>query len=191
MAGPLAARARGASRLLESQVGANARIRVQRDADFIPVTLNKSSPEEKEIMPAWVNSTLSCVAWEVQAAAAAAPTNGTDQNQNPKVVLAVLAIKEKVDLDDEDPQCLARFATRAGIEMIRIPGEPELHFIGGGGRGGRGNNRGRGERGRGIAPSARGRGAKVPVTIKDPHPPSPAPAFRLLARGERLSPEPA
>lgn len=194
VSGPLAARARRASRLLESQVGMNPRMRVQRDADFLDVKL---AQDQQDLVPRWVTSTLSCAAWEIQAATTIPESGESKEDRKPskqalKVALAVLAIKDIPDSDDEDPKCLAHFATLAGIEMIRVPGEPDhdqdmAHTQTNRNRGARGSNRVRRERGRGAP---RG-GAKSHVIAAEPVVATPAPTFRLLPRGEKLSPDPA
>lgn len=99
---PLAQRARAASRILEAQVGTNARIRVQRDDAFVlwdNITFkeptgdsNKDKPSANA--PEWVRRTICCARWEMDSAEASDKDKKTQTNtitQPPKVVLAVLA----------------------------------------------------------------------------------------------------
>lgn len=86
----LAQRARAASRILESQVGNNPRIRVQRDEAFVPwdnIDFQPDSDASDEKVtahssPEWVRRTICCARWEVENALQAGA-------QQPKVVLAV------------------------------------------------------------------------------------------------------
>jgi hypothetical protein len=94
---PLAQRARTASRVLESQVGTNPRVRVQQDSAFVlwdkiafdedPTTTTASTPNSSAIPPStspspeWVRRTICCAQWETEHADAA----------HPRVVLAALA----------------------------------------------------------------------------------------------------
>lgn len=95
---PLAQRARTASRVLESQVGTNPRVRVQQDAAFVlwdkiifdedtaattasDPNVNTSVPASVSPSPEWVRRTICCVQWE---------TEHTDTT-HPRVVLAALA----------------------------------------------------------------------------------------------------
>ncbi|KAI0247530.1 hypothetical protein BJV78DRAFT_908874 [Lactifluus subvellereus] len=91
---PLAQRARTASRVLESQVGTNPRVRVQQDDAFIlwdkitfdedPLTSGTnatSMPSSTSPSPEWVRRTICCAQWETEHADAA----------RPRVVLATLA----------------------------------------------------------------------------------------------------
>jgi len=105
---PLAQRARAASRILESQVGTNPRISVQRDDAFvlwekIPVkgSLAEDESESKALSsPEWVRRTICCARWEVENAEATLRTNGNsrsgvvekaDATHKYKVALAVLS----------------------------------------------------------------------------------------------------
>jgi hypothetical protein len=89
---PLAQRARTASRVLESQVGSNPRVRVQQDAAFVlwdkiafdedPTTTTASAPNTSPSpSPEWVRRTICCAQWETEHADTA----------HPRVVLAALA----------------------------------------------------------------------------------------------------
>ncbi|GJJ14143.1 hypothetical protein Clacol_008402 [Clathrus columnatus] len=70
----LAQKARGASRLLEAQVGSNPRIRVQRDDAFVPwddinfSILESSNSELSGVLllppPEWLRRTICCAQWE-------------------------------------------------------------------------------------------------------------------------------
>jgi hypothetical protein len=92
---PLAQRARTASRVLESQVGSNPRVRVQQDAAFVlwdsiafdedptiatASTLNTSATSPSP-SPEWVRRTICCAQWETEHVDTA----------HPRVVLAALA----------------------------------------------------------------------------------------------------
>jgi len=107
---PLAQRARTASRVLESQVGTNPRVRVQQDAAFVlwdkitfdedtatisatdPNT-NTSVPSTASPSPEWVRRTICCAQWETEHADTA----------HPRVVLAALAQQPSVEADDFAP----------------------------------------------------------------------------------------
>jgi hypothetical protein len=89
---PLAQRARTASRVLESQVGSNPRVRVQQDAAYVlwdkiafdedPTTTTASAPNTSlSPSPEWVRRTICCAQWETEHADTA----------HPRVVLAALA----------------------------------------------------------------------------------------------------
>lgn len=92
---PLAQRARTASRVLESQVGTNPRVRVQQDAAYVlwdkiafeedtstPSIANPTAaPSSTSPSPEWVRRTICCAQWETENADAA----------RPRVVLATLA----------------------------------------------------------------------------------------------------
>lgn len=91
---PLAQRARTASRVLESQVGTNPRVRVQQDAAFVlwdKISFDEDSstpsipnaaavPSSTSPSPEWVRRTICCARWETENADAA----------RPRVVLATL-----------------------------------------------------------------------------------------------------
>ncbi|KAF8264238.1 hypothetical protein EI94DRAFT_1593913, partial [Lactarius quietus] len=93
---PLAQRARTASRMLESQVGTNPRVRVQQDAAFVlwdqidfsdDEPAPPSSPSTPTVAPPtspspeWVRRTICCARWEAEHADTA----------RPRVVLATLS----------------------------------------------------------------------------------------------------
>ncbi|KAH9168536.1 hypothetical protein EDB89DRAFT_2073820 [Lactarius sanguifluus] len=92
---PLAQRARTASRMLESQVGTNPRVRVQQDAAFVlwdqiafsddepssPTTPSPAPAPVPSPSPEWVRRTICCARWEAEHADSA----------RPRVVLATLA----------------------------------------------------------------------------------------------------
>ena len=92
---PLAQRARTASRVLESQVGTNPRVRVQQDAAYVlwdKISFDEDSstpsipnagavPSSTSPSPEWVRRTICCAQWETENADAA----------RPRVVLATLA----------------------------------------------------------------------------------------------------
>ncbi|KAG6853502.1 hypothetical protein C0991_003776 [Blastosporella zonata] len=85
---PLAQRARAASRILEAQVGTNARIRVQQDDAFVlwdKIEFDEATPSaNSNTSPEWVRRTICCAQWEVDAASKNA--DGPPK----KVILAVL-----------------------------------------------------------------------------------------------------
>lgn len=95
---PLAQRARTASRVLESQVGTNPRVRVQQDDAFIlwdkitfdedPIITNgtnaMSTPPATSPSPEWVRRTICCAQWETEHA----------DEARPRVVLATLASQQ-------------------------------------------------------------------------------------------------
>lgn len=105
---PLAQRARTASRVLESQVGTNPRVRVQQDAAFVlwdkiafdedPTITTASTPNTSAIpsstspSPEWVRRTICCARWETEHADAA----------HPRVVLATLA--QQLPQQSQQPQ---------------------------------------------------------------------------------------
>ena len=97
---PLAQRARTASRVLESQVGTNPRVRVQQDAAFVlwdkitfdedttttaasdpNANANASVPSSVSPSPEWVRRTICCAQWETE----------HSDTARPRVVLAALA----------------------------------------------------------------------------------------------------
>ncbi|KAI9456042.1 hypothetical protein BJY52DRAFT_608552 [Lactarius psammicola] len=90
---PLAQRARTASRMLESQVGTNPRVRVQQDAAFVlwdQIAFSDDEPSSPSSSPTtapaspspeWVRRTICCARWEAEHADSA----------RPRVVLATLA----------------------------------------------------------------------------------------------------
>ncbi|KAI0283492.1 hypothetical protein BC826DRAFT_195027 [Russula brevipes] len=99
---PLAQRARTASRVLESQVGTNPRVRVQQDAAFVlwdkiafdedPATADTADtpnaaavPPSASPSPEWVRRTICCAKWETEHADTA----------RPRVVLATLAQQQQ------------------------------------------------------------------------------------------------
>jgi hypothetical protein len=115
---PLAQRARTASRVLESQVGTNPRVRVQQDAAFVlwdkiafdedtttttasdpnaNANANASVPSSASPSPEWVRRTICCAQWETEHADTA----------HPRVALAALAQQppqqSSVEADDLAP----------------------------------------------------------------------------------------
>ena len=96
---PLAQRARTASRVLESQVGTNPRVRVQQDAAFVlwdkisfdEDSSDPSTPDATAVplstspSPEWVRRTICCARWETENADAA----------HSRVVLATLAQQQQ------------------------------------------------------------------------------------------------
>jgi len=108
---PLAQRARTASRVLESQVGTNPRVRVQQDAAFVlwdkiafdedPTSADTpnagAAPSSTSPSPEWVRRTICCARWETEHADAT----------HPRVVLATLSQQQQqqsVAADDAPQQ---------------------------------------------------------------------------------------
>jgi hypothetical protein len=119
---PLAQRARTASRMLESQVGTNTRVRVQQDAAFVlwdqidfaddepAVPSSSPSTPTSSPSPEWVRRTICCARWEVEHADSA----------KPRVVLATLSQSAPAPAQ---PQTGA-----AGISPVPLPlSAPQQH----------------------------------------------------------------
>jgi hypothetical protein len=109
---PLAQRARGASRILESQVGTNPRIQVQSDAAFVlwdNIPFSEVAPAEKadaNTSPEWVRRTICCARWETDHA----EREGKEQDGHKapkKVVLAVAAAPAQALAMSKTPSELA------------------------------------------------------------------------------------
>ncbi|KIJ53419.1 hypothetical protein M422DRAFT_43078 [Sphaerobolus stellatus SS14] len=116
-----ARRARAASRILESQVGTNPRIRVQRDDAFvlwdeIPVQQNEladdivGSPRFKSLVaapPEWLRRTICCARWEVvnaaeelrQAAPVAVLSSSNDSDIGPSISRPATPTSSSTHLD--------------------------------------------------------------------------------------------
>ncbi|KAI0321550.1 hypothetical protein OF83DRAFT_1168399 [Amylostereum chailletii] len=83
----LAQRARAASRVLEAQVGANPRVRVQSDSAFVlwDSIAFKDSTDASQPSPEWVRRTICCAKWE-----ATHVKEELAEVNEPKIVLATL-----------------------------------------------------------------------------------------------------
>jgi uncharacterized membrane protein YgcG len=115
---PLAQRARTASRMLESQVGTNPRVRVQQDAAFVlwdqidfaddepPVPSSSPSTPTPSPSPEWVRRTICCARWESEHADSA----------KPRVVLATLSQSAPPQAAQAQAQTGA-----AGISPVPLP----------------------------------------------------------------------
>lgn len=117
---PLAQRARTASRMLESQVGTNPRVRVQQDSAFVlwdqidfsddePLPSSPSTPTPAPApppspSPEWVRRTICCARWEAE---------HVDSAQ-PRVVLAALS-QSSPQATQTHPQ------PGAGISPVPLP----------------------------------------------------------------------
>jgi hypothetical protein len=214
----LAQRARAASRILESQVGTNPRIRVQSDDAFvawddIPFTADATTGPPGS-SPEWVRRTVCCARWE----ATHAPEADADPKAPPKVVFAVLApdvpaqsgkadaanaspvpLPAPMAMNKHEPRAagtlVTAWARRAGVPLFPVKALPdEPHAEGGNFR----------PPGRSIRahPEARrgggGGGGGSHATPLVERPPAvaammervaqPKTVVRLLARGEKLDP---
>jgi len=89
----LAQRARAASRVLESQVGTNTRVRVQRDQAYVlwdSIPFEPTPDNESQASPEWVRRTICCAQWEATHAADELVDLKSPPAQ-PAVVFAILA----------------------------------------------------------------------------------------------------
>jgi hypothetical protein len=161
---PLAQRARGASRLLEGQVGTNPRIRVQSDTAFVPwgdIAFAGTAESDKDkavdggVSPEWVRRTVCCARWEANKA-----DDGADAGPPRKIVLAVaqdapaliaraasdaaspvpLPAPHPVGASKFEPRAagalVRSWAARAGIQLLEIKPTPMHDEAPGGGGGG-------------------------------------------------------
>ncbi|KAH9899702.1 hypothetical protein C8Q73DRAFT_816861 [Cubamyces lactineus] len=148
--GVLAQRARAASCILEAQVGTNPHICVQQDDAFVPwdsITFDDQTAGTQNTSPEWVRRTI-CCSWEAEHAA----EELNDQKVvRPCVVLAVLSPSADVHTEPANaapisaspvplpaPQpnryecrlsgaLVARWASKAGIEVLEVSSAPPLH----------------------------------------------------------------
>ncbi|KAG6830084.1 hypothetical protein H0H87_009297 [Tephrocybe sp. NHM501043] len=212
---PLAQRARAASRILEAQVGTNPRIRVQQDDAFVlwdKIQFDDSTT--LPLSPEWVRRTICCAQWEVEAASK--DTLGPPK----KVILAVLGPSSDlassmgelklssspvapvplpaphVHTNKHEPRSagtlVAQWASRANIDMLTVdptaaPADDEA-----------GPRTKRGPRLRrtsdGSPKGHHGQGALVErppaVMAMMEMVAQPSKVVRVLARGEKLDPDP-
>ena len=204
----LAQRARAASRILEAQVGANPRIRVQRDDayvlwDKIPV---KEEPDSKaSSCPEWVRRVICCAQWETEhakdglkiklAVLGSAPTispQTTTRGLDHDVTLNPVPLPApNPHHNKHEPRSagalVSSWATRAGVQLLEV--EPTLP-----GRGGDDD-----DRSKRVVHHGRARGLSGDKTSLVERPPAvkvmmemvaqPTRTVRLLARGEKLDPD--
>lgn len=140
----LAQRARTASRVLEAQVGANPRIRVQRDEAFVlweDIPFKDVSPAMVNNSPEWVRRTVCCARWELEHPSLPEANKNKDK---PTIVLAVVtSIPDVSDaannaaaaaspvplpapqVNRHEPRCsgtlISQWAKKAGMEILDIP----------------------------------------------------------------------
>ncbi|KAI0074881.1 hypothetical protein K474DRAFT_1664876 [Panus rudis PR-1116 ss-1] len=139
----LAHRARTASRVLESFVGTNPRIRVQRDDAFVLweniAFTTDTSPSSTACTPEWVRRTICCARWELEHPGEEGVKKKTE---DPKVVLAVTIAPDHLpessapasaspvplpppQLNKFEPRSsgvlIAEWAKKAGIDVFEIP----------------------------------------------------------------------
>ncbi|KAF8509865.1 hypothetical protein BU17DRAFT_98593 [Hysterangium stoloniferum] len=133
---PLAQRARAASRILESQVGTNPRIRVQRDDAFIPWDdISFTIPEEFPALgavphdgppslptglappPEWLRRTICCAKWEVDNAAD--PSRSDEAAAFPPLPKPVLS-RPSTPLSSVTPSSYSSVKSISHNEMKRV-----------------------------------------------------------------------
>ncbi|KIY71325.1 hypothetical protein CYLTODRAFT_419012 [Cylindrobasidium torrendii FP15055 ss-10] len=115
----LAQRAREASRLLEAQVGANPRIRVQHDGSYVPWDhITFACPgDDIEASPEWLRRTICSARWEHEHGAETLKTG------NPlEVVIATCSTSAPPSLSAERASgtLVASWAKRASIKVCEI-----------------------------------------------------------------------
>ncbi|TFK35169.1 hypothetical protein BDQ12DRAFT_325318 [Crucibulum laeve] len=235
---PLAQRARTASRILESQVGTNPRILVQRDEAFvlwdeIPFKAPAADPKSAAMSstsPEWLRRTICCARYEVGHAEETLKAANAKPRPSPKVVLAVLssppslspaAVASKLPESNDltpvprpapaQPQPNKHEARLAGTLLSHWAAKADIPIMGveptTPGRGGdddadrkrvHSHSYGHANRGRrGSAtegPSARAAGGLVErppaVMAMMEMVAQPSKVVRVLARGEKLDPDP-
>lgn len=114
----LAQRARGASRLLESFVGANTRLRVQRDDAFVlwDDVLLTADDDDALPPPEWLRRTLCCASWEA-----------TQNAARGSVCVAVVDPSPTTDVDSAgrydvraDGALTRSWAPRLGLRLLPV-----------------------------------------------------------------------
>ncbi|QRV95705.1 hypothetical protein RhiJN_23723 [Ceratobasidium sp. AG-Ba] len=194
----LAVRSRAASRLLEDEVGANPRIRVQRDDAFIPWdTMAAKAPSgassvpnqpdsrwkvEGAGAPEWMKRMVCCAKWE----------SNTGATDGKRVALAVI---DSVDANPAgrheslvDGDLVRSWASKLGLEVMDVEKEKPAQSPGKGERRARGG--GAGSRAGGPPPGrGRSRGGLVEKPAAAIMAPPAGKIIRVLARGEKLDPE--
>lgn len=193
----VAARSRAASRLLEEEVGANPRIRVQRDDAFIPwdtIAAKSASgvgsvPNQPDARwkvegagaPEWMKRMLCCAKWEA----------GTGNPDNKRVVFALVDAKDTTTSGRHEPlvdgELVREWSAKLGLEVMEVEKEKPTGSPGKGER----RTRGGGAARSGGPPPGRGRGRAG--LVEKPAPaimvPPAGKVIRVLARGEKLDPE--
>ncbi|KAH8977605.1 hypothetical protein EDB86DRAFT_2837598 [Lactarius hatsudake] len=166
---PLAQRARTASRMLESQVGTNPRVRVQQDAAFVlwdqiafsddepssPTTPSPAPAPAPSPSPEWVRRTICCARWEVEHADAARPrvvlaTLAQSPATQPQQGISPVPLPLSAPQNRHEPRAsgtlVAYWARRARLTVLEVSSSP-----GGGGGGGAPDSVG----GRAVSPEGR------------------------------------
>ncbi|OSD02304.1 hypothetical protein PYCCODRAFT_427028 [Trametes coccinea BRFM310] len=153
----LAQRARAASRILEAQVGANPRIRVQQDEAYVPwdsLPFDEQTAATLNTAPEWVRRTVCCARWEAEHATEELKDGKPAQ---PRVVLAVLPPPADTQTESANPtpvlaspvplpapqpnryesrlsgDIVARWASKAGVEVLEVSSAPPQNPAGGAG----------------------------------------------------------
>lgn len=193
----IAARSRAASRLLEEEVGANPRIRVQRDDAFIPwdtIAAKSASgvgsvPNQPDARwkvegagaPEWMKRMLCCAKWEA----------GAGNPDHKRVVFALVDAKDTNATGRHEPlvdgELVREWSAKIGLEVMEVEKEKPAGSPGKGER----RTRGGGPARSGGPPPGRGRGRAGLVEKPTPAimvPPA-GKVIRVLARGEKLEPE--
>ncbi|TFK80911.1 hypothetical protein K466DRAFT_503057 [Polyporus arcularius HHB13444] len=146
----LAQRARAASRVLEAQVGTNPRIRVQQDDAFVPwdsIAFDAQTAATLNTSPEWVRRTICCARWELEHATEELGDEKAAK-PNPRVVLAVVPPSPDTQVEPANPApisaspvplpapqpnryesrlsapVVARWAAKAGLEVIELSSAP-------------------------------------------------------------------
>ncbi|KAF9026603.1 hypothetical protein BDZ89DRAFT_1067431 [Hymenopellis radicata] len=164
--------AREASRILEKQVGANPRIRVQQDDAFVLWDkIHFTDAEDASPSPEWVRRTICSARWEVE------------QGAKPKIVLAVSSVTGPAER--ANGALVALWAKRAGVEVLELPPTPWT-----GGHGRKSSDEDRREPRKDVHPQQkappvrrREREERQPLVERVP---APTKVIRVLARGEKL-----
>ncbi|KAG2113505.1 uncharacterized protein F5147DRAFT_770721 [Suillus discolor] len=206
---PLAQRARSASRILEAQVGTNPRIRVQRDDAFIPCDriefkdLSLGDAKDKATLqslhlsgsPEWVRRMIFVL---TVLSPSTAPAQVCRTEAMPEVSSPVPLPAPNPHTHKYEPRSagllIGHWATRAGITLLEVepsaaplipPSSNHPRNLDDDDRGKRQAGRGRrsSHTAQGGLPVARGTGLVE-------RPAAPSKVVRILARGEKLEPDP-
>lgn len=182
---PLAQRAREASRILEAQVGTNPRIRVQQDDAYVPWDKISflAAPATPEASPEWLRRTICSARWEMEHA-------GDTLNKTAyKVILATCASPPTAAPlvpsipDRSNGALVAYWGKRAGINVVELKAAPHGH----GRRTSSEDKDKRSPRPHGSPRREREKGLveRPPTATIEP-----TKVIRVLARGEKLEPDP-